>query len=56
MTKRQPSAAGGLLIAAGALGGAAVGFVYGQATPGFLAGLAIGVVAAIVVWLIDSRR
>lgn len=56
MNRRPPSAAGGLLIAAGAMGGAAIGFLYGQATPGFLAGLAVGVVAAIIVWQVDSRR
>jgi hypothetical protein len=56
MSKRPPPAAGGLLIAAGAMGGAAIGFLYGQATPGFLVGLAVGVVAAIIVWQVDSRR
>ncbi|MBB4154741.1 tetrahydromethanopterin S-methyltransferase subunit F [Sphingomonas jinjuensis] len=56
MSERPPPAAGGLLIAAGAMSGAAIGFLYGQATPGFLAGLAIGIVAAIVIWQVDSRR
>jgi hypothetical protein len=42
--------AGGALIALGALGGAAIGFLFGEATPGFLLGLAAGVVASLLVW------
>ena len=42
--------AGGALIALGALGGAAIGFFLGQATPGFLIGLALGVVASLLIW------
>jgi uncharacterized membrane protein len=51
-----PSAAGGALIALGALAGAAVGFAFGQATPGFLIGLAVGVIASLLIWRRDHRR
>lgn len=42
--------AGGALIALGALLGAGIGFAVGQATPGFLIGLTLGVLAAVVIW------
>jgi len=48
--------AGGALIALGALAGAAVGFAYGEATPGFLAGLGLGVVASLLIWWRGRRR
>lgn len=50
MTNRSSPPAGGVLIAIGAMLGAAIGFVFGEATPGFLAGMAIGVAAAGLVW------
>lgn len=53
MADPRPSAAGGALIALGAIGGAAVGFAFGQATPGFLVGTSLGIAAAILVWLRD---
>jgi hypothetical protein len=52
---KDPSAAGGFLVALGMLGGVGVGFAIGQATPGFLVGTAIGVAAAVLVWLKDRR-
>ncbi|RYY06397.1 MAG: hypothetical protein EON55_23410 [Alphaproteobacteria bacterium] len=52
---KDPSAAGGFLVALGMLGGAGVGFAIGQATPGFLVGTGIGVLAAVLVWLRDRR-
>ncbi|MGU3391963.1 hypothetical protein [Sphingomonas sp. M1A8_2b] len=52
---KDPSAAGGFLVALGMLGGAGVGFAIGQATPGFLIGTGVGVVAAVLVWLRDRR-
>lgn len=55
MSEHRPSAAGGVLIAFGMLAGAAIGFAIGQATPGFLIGTAMGVIAAVVVWLRDRR-
>ncbi|KQS47005.1 hypothetical protein ASG20_17360 [Sphingomonas sp. Leaf198] len=52
---KDPSAAGGFLVALGMLGGAGVGFAIGQATPGFLIGTGVGVLAAVLVWLRDRR-
>lgn len=50
MPAHRPSAAGGLPIALGAIGGAAVGFVRHQPTIWFLAGLALGIVIALLIW------
>ena len=55
MSEPRPNAAGGALIALGMIGGAAIGFAVGQATPGFLIGTAVGVGVAIIVWLRDRR-
>jgi hypothetical protein len=51
---RSP-AAGGCLTAIALMLGVSIGLALGQPTIGFLAGLAVGVVAAIVVWWIDRR-
>ena len=51
MADKRPTAAGGFLIALGILGGAGVGFAIGQATPGLLIGTAIGVAAALLVFV-----
>lgn len=48
--------AGGALIALGALAGAAIGFAFGEATPGFLIGLGVGIAASLGVWWRGSRR
>ena len=51
MANPSPSpSAGGLPIAIGAIGGPAVGFAFGQATPGFLIGLTLGIVVALLIW------
>ncbi|HVF95100.1 MAG TPA: hypothetical protein VM900_12375 [Sphingomonas sp.] len=55
MTKRTSSAAGGVLIALGALGGAAIGVANGEATAGFLIGTATGIALSLAIWL-RSRR
>ncbi len=55
MADPRPNAAGGVLIALGMIGGAAIGFAIGQATPGFLIGTAVGIAAAVLVWLRDRR-
>lgn len=56
MAVSSPStAAGGVLIALGALAGAAIGLVLGEPTPGLLIGLALGSLAAVLVWLRDLR-
>lgn len=52
----SPPAAGGALIALGAIGGAVIGFLIGEATPGFLIGTGIGIVIAVLLWLRDRRR
>jgi hypothetical protein len=53
MVQSRPSAAGGFPIAIGSLVGTVVGYHYDQATLGFLGGLALGIVVAILVWLLD---
>jgi len=50
MPQPRPSAAGGALIALGAIGGAAVGFVLRQPTLWFLAGVTGGGLAALAIW------
>ncbi len=52
---KPPSAAGGCLIAIAVLAGVDVGLAVHQPTIGFLAGLALGVAAAITVWIRDRR-
>ena len=56
VSTRPPSAAGGALIALGAILGAALGFLTGEATPGFLIGLAAGAALAVAIWLRDRAR
>lgn len=50
MPAHRPPAAGGLPLALGAVGGAALGFVLGQPTLLFLAGLALGALVALLIW------
>jgi hypothetical protein len=45
---RPPQQAGGCLIAAGLIIGPIIGLAFGQSTLGLVAGLAIGVVGAII--------
>lgn len=54
--KSRTPQAGGFLLAACVLIGVFVGASKGQASIGFLAGLAAGVVLALLVWLIDRAR
>jgi len=51
-----PPAAGGALIALGAIVGAVIGFALGEATPGFLIGLGAGAGAALVIWMRQRER
>lgn len=46
----SPSAAGGALIALGAVGGATAGYLLREPTIGLLAGLALGVAASLLIW------
>ena len=53
---KAPRLAGGIFIAIGMLGGAIVGVVVDQPSAGMVIGLGIGIAAAAITWLIDSRR
>ena len=53
---KAPRLAGGIFIAIGMLGGAVVGVVVDQPSAGMVIGLGIGIAAAALTWLIDSRR
>lgn len=48
--------AGGFLVAIGLTVGAVLGMTRGNALLWLLGGAAVGVAAAVVVWLIDRRR
>jgi len=51
----RSTAGGGCLIALAVLAGVVVGLFAHQPTIGFLVGLALGVAAAVAVWLVDRR-
>lgn len=53
---KAPRLAGGIFIAIGMLGGAIVGVFVDQPSAGMVIGLGIGIAAAAITWLIDSRR
>ncbi len=53
MPQPRPSAAGGFLVAFGAMAGAAIGFVLRQPTLWFLGGIGLGIVAALLIWSRD---
>ena len=50
MAQPRSPAAGGVLVALGAVAGAAIGFVQREPTIWFLAGLSAGIAAALLVW------
>lgn len=50
MAQSRPSAAGGFLVASGAMVGAAIGFLLRQPTLWLLGGLALGTAGALLVW------
>lgn len=54
-SSRSP-AAGGVLIAIGAIGGAIVGMFLGEPSKGFLIGTGAGIGMAIAIWLLDLRQ
>jgi uncharacterized membrane protein YhhN len=54
-TSRPPQRGGGIFIAAGLVLGTVGGAVAGQPSLGFLAGLGLGVAAAIVLAFADRR-
>jgi len=51
---RAPKA-GGFLLAVAIIAGVIIGGLLGQPSIGFLAGLGIGIVLVVVLWLIDRR-
>lgn len=57
MSSPSPSGsqAGGFIIAVAILAGAAIGALNGQPSAGVVAGLGLGVLAAVVIWLRDRR-
>lgn len=48
--------AGGFLLALSLIVGAFIGIARGEASLGFLAGLGVGLVLLIAVWLVDRMR
>lgn len=56
-TQRRPQMAGGVFIALGGMIGPFVGGgFFGQPTIGFLGGLAVGALLALLIWVIDARK
>jgi hypothetical protein len=56
MAERQGSMAGGVFVALATVAGVVIGDVYGQASIGFLGGLAAGAAIATALWLRDRNR
>lgn len=52
---KSSTAGGGCLIAIAVLAGVIIGLFVHQPTIGFLGGLAVGVAAAVAVWLSDRK-
>ena len=55
MTNRKPLA-GGCLLSICLLAGFPIGLAIGTPMKGILIGLGVGIVLAVALWLIDSRR
>jgi uncharacterized membrane protein len=55
---RHPSKgmAGGFFIMIALLAGSIIGIIYDEPSMGMIIGFAIGVILAIAIWLIDSRK
>ncbi|WP_420139942.1 hypothetical protein [Sphingomonas sp.] len=56
MASKTPSAAGGVFLALAILIGALAGGVSGQPTIGVLAGAAVGIAVAVLIWLQDRKN
>lgn len=54
--EHPPRAAGGCFLVLAMMAGLIIGIWQHQMMGGLLAGTAIGVAAAVIVWLIDRRR
>lgn len=52
----RPPLAGGIFIFLGMLIGAGIGLYYRQPSLGMVIGLGVGIAAALLVWLLNSRR
>ncbi len=52
---QRPGAAGGFLLAAALLVGTVIGLLVGEPSIGFLVGLGIGSVVAVLLWLRERR-
>ena len=52
---RPSSAAGGSLLALAIVAGAAIGIAMGQPTIGALAGLGVGILLFLLIWLVGRR-
>jgi hypothetical protein len=52
----RPRLAGGIFVALGLLVGAIVGIAINQPSLGMVTGFGVGVVIALVIWFIDSKR
>ncbi len=50
------SKAGGIFLTVGILAGFGLGIAVGEPMKGILAGTAIGIAAALLLWLLDRRR
>lgn len=55
MAASRPSAAGGALIALGALAGFVGGYVVREPVAGLVIGVATGIALAVAIWLRDRR-
>jgi hypothetical protein len=56
MDKGRYSQAGGFILAASIIAGTVAGVIVRQSSIGFLAGTAVGVLLALLIWLQDRRR
>ena len=54
--RRGRGMAGGSLLALSMVAGVVTGTLYGQPSIGFLAGLLVGALFVLLVWLLDRRR
>jgi hypothetical protein len=52
----KPRLAGGIFVALGLLVGAIVGIALNQPSLGMVTGFGVGVVIALAIWFIDSKR
>lgn len=48
--------AGGFILAIALIAGVVIGMAKGEASMGFIGGLAVGLAGLLIVWLMDRRR